>query len=168
MFSICERNLRKIFNCIEERSYAEIINDKEFIYLKQSIVELINDMKSNNITERFDNIEFNRHAISEYTKEGGKATIKISTSVGYYYSTNRKDKKSFPYIKKQTRYTSEFVYVYDELKFANFQNVFSIHCPNCGAPIKGLNIKYCEYCGNYVEPINLKTWKMSSYKEDYK
>ena len=24
----------------------------------------------------------------------------------------------------------------------------------------------CEYCSSYVKPINVKTWLMSSYKED--
>lgn len=26
----------------------------------------------------------------------------------------------------------------------------------------------CEYCSSYIEHVNLKIWKMSSYKEDYK
>ena len=124
-------------------------------------------MKSNNITEKFDNIEFNRHAIMAYNKNNGKATIKISTTLSYYYKTNRTDKKSYEDIKKQTRYTSEFVYVYDERRFTKNQVTFSVLCPNCGAPLRGLESKYCEYCGNHVERINLKIWKMSSYKEDY-
>ena len=127
----------------------------------------IEDMKSNNVIEKFDNIEFNRHAIMAYNKNNGKATIKISTTLGYYYKTNRTDKKSYENIKKQTRYTSEFVYVYDERKFTKNQVTFSVLCPNCGAPLRGLESKFCEYCGNHVEKINLKIWKMSSYKEDY-
>ncbi len=167
IFSICESNLRKIFNAIESQDATAINNDKELIYLREKINQQIEDMKSNNITEKFDNIEFNRQAIMAYNKNNGKATIKISTALSYYYKTNRTDKKSYGDIKKQTRYTSEFVYVYDERRFTKNQVTFSVLCPNCGAPLRGLESKYCEYCGNHVERINLKIWKMSSYKEDY-
>lgn len=167
IFSICESNLRKIFNAIESQDATAINNDKELIYLREKINQQIEDMKSNNITEKFDNIEFNRQAIMAYNKNNGKATIKISTALSYYYKTNRTDKKSYGDIKKQTRYTSEFVYVYDERRFTKNQVTFSVFCPNCGAPLRGLESKYCEYCGNHVERINLKIWKMSSYKEDY-
>ena len=167
IFSRCESNLRKIFNAIESQDTTAINNDKEFIYLRKKINQQIEDMKSNNITEKFDNIEFNRQAIMAYNKNNGKATIKISTTLSYYYKTNRTDKKSYEDIKKQTRYTSEFVYVYDERRFTKNQVTFSVLCPNCGAPLRGLESKYCEYCGNHVERINLKIWKMSSYKEDY-
>ena len=167
IFSRCESNLRKIFNAIESQDTTAINNDEEFIYLREKINQQIEDMKSNNITEKFDNIEFNRQAIMAYNKNNGKATIKISTALSYYYKTNRTDKKSYEDIKKQTRYTSEFVYVYDERRFTKNQVTFSVLCPNCGAPLRGLESKYCEYCGNHVERINLKIWKMSSYKEDY-
>ena len=39
-------------------------------------------------------------------------------------------------------------------------------CTNCGKEIPNSS-QFCEYCGNHVEKINLKIWKMSSYKEDY-
>lgn len=29
-------------------------------------------------------------------------------------------------------------------------------CPNCGAPVRSLGAKKCEYCGSYVEPVNIK------------
>lgn len=167
IFSRCESNLRKIFNAIESQDTTAINNDEEFIYLREKINQQIEDMKSNNVTEKFDNIEFNRHAIMAYNKNNGKGTIKISTTLSYYYKTNRTDKKSYEDIKKQTRYTSEFVYVYNERRFTKNQVTFSVLCPNCGAPLRGLESKYCEYCGNHVERINLKIWKMSSYKEDY-
>lgn len=168
IFTICESNLRKIFNSIESLDMTTINDDDEFIYLKENIREQIEDMKSNNIYEKFDDIKFNRHAIMAYTKKQGKATIKISTTLSYYYKTNRKNIKTYENIRKQTRYTSEFVYVYDERKFSQKQVTFSVLCPNCGAPLRGIDSTFCEYCGNHVEKINLKIWKMSSYKEDYK
>lgn len=168
IFSVCESNLIKILNALESKDISEITHDDNFTYLKAIVLSQIEDMKSNNTIEKYDNIQFYRHAISAYSKKNGKATLKVSTTLSYYYTTNRKDKKSFSDIKKQTRYTSEFVYVYDESKFNNNQVSFSVHCPNCGAPLRNLENKYCEYCSTYIEKINLKLWKMSSYKEDYK
>ena len=167
LFSINEKNIRKILNGIEAKDISEIDADPDLIYIEPKVRETIEDMKSNQIDEKFDNIEFNRSAISSYTKDDGKATIKVSTSLGYYYDSNRKDKKSYSDLKKQTRYTTEFVYVYDESKFDEKQLAISVHCKNCGAPITNLGDSHCEYCMAPVERINLRAWKMSSFKEDY-
>ena len=167
LFSINEKNLRKIFNSIETKNVKEIENDSDLIYIEPQLRARIEDMESNKIDEKFDNIEFNRSAISSYTKDSKKATIRVSTSVGYYYNSNRKDKKVYSDLKKQTRYTTEFIYVYDESKIEDKKVSIAIHCKNCGAPIKNLGNSYCEYCMTPVERINLKAWKMSSYKEDY-
>lgn len=41
-------------------------------------------------------------------------------------------------------------------------------CPNCGAPVKNLGAKKCEYCGSYIEPVNIKVWKLQNFHEvDY-
>ena len=60
----------------------------------------------------------------------------------------------------------ELPYVYDEAKFESSKKVLSINCPNCGAPVAGLDGGTCFYCGTYSKPINLKAWKMVSYKEE--
>ena len=39
-------------------------------------------------------------------------------------------------------------------------------CPNCGAPIKNLGAKFCEYCGSAVEVINSRVWSLEHIKED--
>ncbi|MBR2744516.1 MAG: zinc ribbon domain-containing protein [Clostridia bacterium] len=167
IFALSEKCIRKILNCIESRDIFKIKDDTDYIYIEPKIQEHIEDMKSNDINEKFDNIEFNRSAIRAYTKDGGRATIKISTSLGYFYQTNQKDKKYYSDVKKQTRYTTEFVYVYDESKFDKHQISYSVHCKNCGAPIQNLGNSYCTYCGTPVERINLKAWKITSCEEDY-
>ena len=97
----------------------------------------------------------------------GIATITTSSTLEYYYKDSSKEDE-FSNLKKQTRYTCNFIYVYDENKVGKNQKVFTINCPNCGAPLKNLGQYNCEYCSSHIEPINLKIWKMSSYKEDYK
>ena len=139
--------------------------DSESILILPKVKEQITDMKTTNTSVRYDDVIFHRHAIKNYLKSPGVATVQTSTTVEYYYfNSNIKNNN----LKKQTRYTCEFVYIYDETKFEDRQNVFSRSCPNCGAPIRGLKNQTCEYCMTQVHPINLKIWKMSSYKEDYK
>lgn len=167
LFSQNQKNIKKILNCIESKSLSEVENDVDLFYIEPQLRDTIEDMESNQVYEKFDNIEFNRSAISSYTKDKGRATIKLSTSLGFYYNTNRKDRKAYPDLKKETRYVTEFVYVYDESKVEERQLTVSIHCKNCGAPITNLGDSRCEYCMAPVERINLRAWKMSSYKEDY-
>ena len=152
LFSKVESNLIKIFNAIQYKTISNIKDDDELklLYFK---VE--------------DNIKFHEHAIKEYIKSQGMATITTSSTVEYYYK-NTAENNEMSNLKKQTRYTCKFVYIYDENKIGNNRNSFSISCPNCGAPLIGIGNYVCEYCSSQITPINLKTWKMSSYKEDYK
>ena len=86
------------------------------------------------------------------------ATVEVSSTVEYYYkeegNNSVKIAKSFDEAKKQTRYTTKFAYIYDKTKFYENTVNFSIN-------------DFCGYCGANVKPINLKCWKMISYKEDY-
>ena len=95
--------------------------------------------------------------------------VEISTTLEYYYKNSDKKDDLWDNIKRQTRYTCQFVYIYDEqnVELKN-KDVIVVNCPNCGAPLSGLNGGECRYCSSHFEPINLKLWKMSSYKEDYK
>lgn len=167
IYSVCQSNLTKIFNCIETKSTESIRYDNNFSYLKDSLEQKVEDMKSGNIYEKFDGVRFHRNAISAYSRKEGKATVKISSTLCYYYDTNRKDKKSFPGVLKETRYTSEFVYTFDDEKVGKNQVSLGVHCPNCGAPLKNILANRCEYCSSYVEKVNNKIWKMTSFKEDY-
>ena len=165
-----ETTLRKIFNAIEKKAVEGLEKDGDLIYIFPNLKEKITDLREQNTDIRYDQVEFHRHAIKNYLKSAGKATITISSTVEYYYSNSGKDNKrnkTFDNYKKQTRYTTEFVYVYDESKFEDYQKIFSISCPNCGAPLKKLGAGNCDYCSSYLEPINLKAWKIVSYKEDY-
>ena len=165
LFTIIEKELRKVFNSLENKSISSLEDDSESIIILPKVKEQIEDMKSTNTTVRYDDVVFHRHAIKKYLKSQGIATIETSTTLEYYYYNSKKENNN---LKKQTRYTCEFIYIYDETKFEDKKGYFTISCPNCGAPIRGLTNQICEYCTTKVHPINLKLWKMSSYKEDYK
>lgn len=170
LYNETQNNLSKIFSCIENKSINNIANDENLILILPQLSKKINDLKNLDVNIKYDNIKFHEHAIKNYKRADGVATITISSSLEYFYSCNGKDKDKilnsnyFSDIKKQTRYISEFVYIYDETKFNGNSKVFTTNCPNCGAPTTSSGT--CEYCQSELKPINLKLWKMSSYKED--
>ena len=135
------------------------------IYVSNGLKAEIDNMKSSNIYEKYENISINQTVIKEYKHKNGAATIVLESSVQYKYDTNKKGKKVYKDVNKQTRYITEFVYVYDEAEFDSGVYNFGVNCPNCGAPAKKLGGSNCDYCGTYIEPINLKNWFISSCKE---
>ena len=168
LYSIAESNLRKIFSAIENKSLAGIEKDEELILILPKLKEKIEDIKERKVEIKYDDIVFHENAIKKYEKVKGMATVTISTTLEYYYKNSDKKENLCNNIKRQTRYTCEFVYIYDETKLEKKNNIIVIICPNCGAPLRNLELGECEYCSSHFEPINLKLWKMSSYKEDYK
>ena len=159
-------NKYMLYKEIENKSETQIKNDKALSLVYPQVLEQIQDMKSRSIWAKYDGIVFHTHAIKNYEKNNGMATITTSSTIEYYYDTNL-EKEKYSDVKKQTRYTCKFVYIYDETKLGEKKEIFTVNCPNCGAPISGIGDITCNYCMSHIEPINLKLWKMSSYKEDY-
>ena len=123
---------------------AKDIRNQEYSRIKNpQVLEQIQDMKSRSIWAKYDGIVFHTHAIKNYEKNNGMATITTSSTIEYYYDTNL-EKEKYSDVKKQTRYTCKFVYIYDENKMETNNNVFVIRCPNCGAPLRSLKINECE------------------------
>lgn len=164
LYNRTEKALREVFSAIENKNIEEI---SDLPLLKDSIQKIIEDYENSNISEKWDDIQFHKFALYQYEKKNGMATITVSTSVGYYYQKKKDDKvlTDFTKYKKQTRYHCKFIYVYDENLVDDSSKVLSINCPNCGAAIKSLGHKYCDYCGTAVEEVNLKSWECSSYVE---
>ena len=67
-------------------------------------------------------------------------------------------------LKNQTVYEVSLVYVQDIDK-VGADSGLGINCPNCGAPIKNLGMKFCEYCGTGVVEVNERAWKFNSVNE---
>lgn len=170
LYGIIEKNLMKIFSAIENKSISEIENDEDMVLIFSALEQYIEDLKIKNVEIKYDDVVFHEHAIKKYEKTQGMATITTSTTLEYYYSNSeKKNNEEYSNMKRQTRYTCKFVYIYDETKLGRNKKLFSIHCPNCGAPLTQFGDEVeCEYCSSNVKSINLKLWKMSSYKEDYK
>ena len=165
IYSKIESNLRTVFNEIEN---LKIEKNQDLELVNDTLLQQINDFKEQNIKIKFDNVVFHKHALKRYEKSNGIATITTSSTLEYNYFDSRK--KSNNFLKTQTRYTCKFIYIYDVTKIPKqtSNSVFIINCPNCGAPLTNLEKGECVYCGSHIEEVNLKTWKMSSFSDDYK
>ena len=162
LYSSIETNLSSILNA-KTKLDPSLLN-KGLTIIKGKIVKEIHDMKDEDIVQKYTNIRFNNHALKSYKKNNGTATITTTSSVSYNYESNL-DERKYNDLRCETKYECEFIYIYDEDKFKEKQKSFGVHCPNCGAPVKGLGDLTCTYCGSNVKKINLRNWEMSSFKE---
>lgn len=165
LYNKVETDLLSIFNSLENQ---KLENNSGLVLIKEKLNQKIKDMKENKIIEKYDDIKFHRHALKYYKNKDGVLNISVSTSLEYYYikKINGKLINKDEY-KKQTVYTTEYIYVYDINKISKNQNLIGINCPNCGAPVKDLGNKVCRYCNSGLEDINLKAWNIAIYKEEY-
>ncbi len=162
LYSNVETNLTNILNAKTKLDPKYL--DKGLSLIKGKIIKEIHDMKDENMIQKYTNIRFNSHALKSYNKNNGTATITTSSSVSYNYDSNL-DERKYNDLRKETKYECEFIYIYDEDKFKEKQKSFGVHCPNCGAPVKGLGDLTCTYCGSEVKKVNLRHWEMASFKE---
>lgn len=164
LYNKAVKSLRIIFSALENKETSEL---KMIPLLKSSLEKIIEDYKNSGINETYDDIIFHKWSIKDYNKKEGVATVTIVTSLEYYYKKMRGSEMLIDNTryKKQTRYSCKFIYIYDELKLNDSSKSISINCPNCGAPIRELGHKCCEYCGSVVKDINLKAWMISSYEK---
>nr|MBP3598547.1 zinc ribbon domain-containing protein [Eubacterium sp.] len=133
--------------------------------LRQHLQMLSNEGKH----EHFDQVQFHRTEISQYRKTDGRCIITFQSAIGcYHYITNSNGSiiegtKDYKY---QTRFNVDLLYVQNrDLVEDQATQVLGVHCPNCGAPIKALGDKFCEYCGSPVTEINLHAWTFCNIEE---
>lgn len=164
IYNTIESNLNKIFSSLENKQY---IKDEDLLLLEQVIQTNIEDLRGRNAIVSYDDIIFHKHALKRYENRNGIATLTTSSTVEYYYSDGKKQENEM--IKRQTRYTCQFVYIFDYAKLSDKskEKLFVLHCPNCGAPLDSFSNGNCRYCMSQVGDVLAKTWKMVSYKEDY-
>lgn len=166
LYSKVELALRNIFKSLETK---KIVNIPELNIIRDTLEAEISDLESINKKVKYDDIVFHRHAIRDYSNRDGFLCITVETSLEYYYQEiineeviTKKDNH-----KKQNVYTTKFIHIYDPELFEASKQYLSAHCPNCGAPLKNYQDNHCNYCNSGVDPIDLKSWYISSYKSKY-
>lgn len=165
-----ENMLRAYFNSIEAKNIKELESVSATDNIKDKVRGIISDLESMRRTQHYDEIVIHKTEISNYEKRKGCCVITLESSVGLFdFITDESGKvvggdKS---LKRQTVYSHELVYIQDPNKMqeAGYYNSISLSCPNCGAPIKKLGTKFCEFCGSGVKEINIRSWSFNAIKE---
>ncbi len=119
------------------------------------------------IVHHFEKPHIYQTEITRYEKKAGLCIITLQHAVGYYAYITEPDgtmKSGSKDVPKQTRYNTELVYVQD-FDRTKEDTAFGTLCPICGAPVKNLGRKHCEYCGAAIAEIQQKVWKIHRYQE---
>ena len=152
--SSAEKVILDTLNAIENKDKECMISsEKVNSYIKSKI----DDLKDGSAI--YDHIKIHKTVVSNYEKTDSVATIRFASSVEYFYKKNNEVGK-----KTQTRFKCEYIYIIDSLKVGNVK-ALGLNCPNCGAPIKTLGHKHCEYCNTGIIDIVKKNWIINNIKE---
>ena len=165
-----ENMLRAYFNSIESKNIKELEAVSATDTIKNKARGIISDLESMGRTQHYDEIVIYKTEISNYERRKGCCVITLESAVGLFdFITDESGKvvggdKS---LKRQTVYSHELVYIQDpdKMKEAGYYSSISLSCPNCGAPIKNLGTKFCEFCGSGVKEINIRSWSFNAIKE---
>lgn len=167
----CEAFIKSYLNCLESGNISELSDKQYSDSVRQSTQAMINDLNSRGLHMFYDDIELYQTEISGYTKSGGLCTVRLQTSLsflGYMKNNSNAVVSGNDKMKTQTVLETDYTYVQDASKATggdSFKKVFSMNCPNCGAPITNLGAKYCEYCRSAIKEINIYSWQFTSVKE---
>ena len=162
--SSAEANIRNVLHAIETKDTKELQNKNEKIY--SYVTSKIEDLKDDKFI--CDNLKFHKTVLSKYEKKNEVATMEFQTSLEYF----TKEKKKKIGRKKQTRYKTQFIHVIDAKMYGEHKiRILGLNCPNCGAPIKDIDAKGCEYCsGSLIKPASgvefvKRIWFLNNLKE---
>lgn len=182
-----ELYLPKIMKDFPEFSYAEIVRRSENVLkealaaveqedvsrlsegsgeLKRQIRLWIEDNKTQGIREVFRNPVIHKTVISRYEKRGGMCILVLQSALEYRYARYQREDvaRSAEPEKIQTRCSMEWNYIQDVDQVPEEKRVLALNCPNCGAPVKILGNRFCEYCGSALEPFNIRVWSPDHMK----
>jgi hypothetical protein len=160
-----ETSIIGILNSITNKKVSDI---KELAEIRNNLNMIIESNNNNKIEEEYKDIIFHQHAIKSYKNSSGILEIEVNSSLEYYYikKVNGIVKINNDY-KKQTTFTTTFVYIYDPDEYNINYSTLGIHCSNCSAPITNINTRICEYCNSKVDDINLRSWYITKYKDNF-
>ncbi len=162
-----ENMLTSAFIAISTNNPGRVMDESEDI--RKQVANIIENNINNGIGETYSDIEIHQTEIANYSKANGKCVITIQSAVGYlhYKMQDGKVIEGDKNRKTQTKYNVELVYIQDAT-LTDYDNAVGTTCPNCGAPVKNLGAKFCEYCGTGITPLNIKVWSLHKFYEvDY-
>ncbi len=136
--------------------------------LKNYIQEIIENLYANNQKQFFLEPVIHDAQIGRYIKDGATVTVMFNVSVGMIAYVEDADGRLINGDrdnKLQTVYEVSLVYLQDADKMGVYGEGLGLSCPHCGAPVRNLGQKFCEYCGSGVIEVNTRVWKFNSVRE---
>ncbi|MCI2049264.1 MAG: hypothetical protein LKJ76_06025 [Lachnospiraceae bacterium] len=159
----CENTVRGYLEAIEQqdtKSFTEASSE-----LKRQADLQISDDRERKLHRHFDEITVYQTEITNYTKGEGLCTILVQSSVGYVCTIDGQEEPAVKDKREQHRFDIEIVYVQDLSKVGAHATSFGMNCRNCGAPITDLGAVRCPYCGEALEPVNIRVWHINKLTE---
>lgn len=134
--------------------------------LKEQVQGRILENEASGAREVYDRIRIHQTEIAKYEKKNGRCIITLQSAVEHIHYKEKEGRflSGRKELLEQTKYNTELMYIQDENR-ANENHGVGLTCPNCGAPIKTLGVKRCEYCGSEVVPINMQVWSLQHFYE---
>lgn len=164
-----ENTVRSVLAAIDGRDLSLLSQGDAGGQLLKTVSQLIDDDVRSGINEHFEQVEIHDTVISGYEKRNGLCVVRLQSGVGYdTYRTGEGTETEQDHTPHhvETRYNSELVYVQDVSKAPPEMQASGLHCPNCGAPVKTLGQKHCDYCGAALEEISTRVWSLESVRVD--
>jgi len=118
--------------------------------------------------EVFERIHVYRSGIYEYEKKAGTCQITLQTAIEYlhYIKQNGTVVSGSQQSLEQARYNLYLICVQDESQLPSGQTTaIGMNCPNCGASVKVMGNKKCDYCGAALQGIDIRVWRMNQFAE---
>lgn len=159
--------LRNYFTAVESQKLGAIAEEVTPNF-KNYVQGIIDQLASVANTQHYEDVNIYDVQIARYIKNGATVTILFEASVGYFsYVTDMNDNVIFGSRdnRMQTIYEVGLMYVQDVDLLHNRATALGVNCPNCGAPVKTLGEKYCQFCGTAIKEINIRSWKFNSVNE---
>ena len=112
------------------------------------------------LAEESTDISVHKSVISRYNKQANNISITCQTSLKY-----KNPKKQYVGEYKQSRFTTEVIYMQklDDYYEKDCLGVYT--CPNCGASVDNYNGGVCEYCGSKLRDLNVRIWSVGNIEE---
>lgn len=157
-------------------SYLRAVNDRNVSVLQEGNEELVNQLDNHirmlstkGLHEHFERIHIHRTEIHQYRQSEGRCIVTFQSALECYHYTTDPDNKVVSGDqngKCQTKFNTDLIYIQDRSLAKNeFDNALGVNCPNCGAPVSNLHVKFCEYCGSGIVEINVRAWSFSNVEE---
>lgn len=137
--------------------------------LKNKLENAIQILKNKDQREYFGSIKIHRTELSAYNKKAGRCIVTFQSSIQYYHYIQDLEGRLVSGSRDtlfQSKYEVDLIYIQDRSLVENEpESSLGLNCPNCGAPIKNLGQKFCEYCGTGVVELNIHAWSFSDVRE---